>query len=357
MVLPRFLHRLVRSTPFRWELRVRSKGIWISRLQLTDEAFLGIRVPHPPIVEQRAIVRFLDCADQRIRRYIRAKERLIELLEEEKGAAIHRAITGQIDVRTGRPYPAYKESGIEWLGKVPEHWELAALRHLATKFGSGITPRGGATVYEARGIPLLRSQNVHFDGLRLKGVARIPLDLHLALDSTHVKPRDVLLNITGASIGRVCTVPDDLIDANVNQHVCIIRPKPERVLSDFLAAWLSTAGMQEAIQLEQVGASRQGLTLDSIRSFKLCVPPVAEQEAIVRKVHNVWDQFRLLASAARQQIELLREYRIRLIADVVTGKLDVRAGAAEVADESDEDSMSALGPETVDSPRREEISA
>ena len=118
-VLPEFIHSLVRSDAFNWELRVRSKGIWISRLQLTDESFLSTAFPLPPFSEQRAIARFLDHADRRIQRYIRAKERLIEVLEEEKQVIIHQAVTGQIDVRTGQPYSAYKGSGVEWLGEVP----------------------------------------------------------------------------------------------------------------------------------------------------------------------------------------------------------------------------------------------
>ena len=101
----RFIHQLVRSVPFQWELQVRSKGIWISRLQLTDEAFLGAPFPLPPLAEQTAIVRFLDHADRRIQRYIRAKQKLIALLEEQKQAIIHQAVTGQIDVRTGQPLP------------------------------------------------------------------------------------------------------------------------------------------------------------------------------------------------------------------------------------------------------------
>ena len=120
-----YIHRLVRSTPFNFELRVRSKGIWISRLQLTDEAFLDALLPVPPVEEQTAIVRFLDHADRRIQRYIRAKQKLIALLEEQKQAIIHQAVTGQIDVRTGEPYPAYKDSGVEWLDGVPEHWQAS----------------------------------------------------------------------------------------------------------------------------------------------------------------------------------------------------------------------------------------
>jgi len=127
----RFVHKLVRSTPFQWELQVRSKGIWISRLQLTDEAFLGAPFPLPPSHEQTAIVRFLDWAERRIRRVIRARQRRIKLLEEYKQALINRAVTGKIDVRTGQPYPKYKHSGVEWLGDVPEHWEVRRLRQVA----------------------------------------------------------------------------------------------------------------------------------------------------------------------------------------------------------------------------------
>ena len=309
-----------------------SRGVRERSTDFRFAAFGNQWVPVPPSREQAAIVRFLDHADRRIQRYIGAKERLIELLEEQKQTIIQQAVTGQIDVRTGQPYPAYKDSGVELLGEVPEHWEVVALRHLATKFGSGITPRGGATVYEAKGIPFLRSQNVHFDGVRIEGVARIPREVHTTMKGTHVKPGDVLLNITGASIGRVCAVTHDLEEANVSQHVCIIRPKPERVLPEFKAAFLSTRGMQEAIELEQVGASRQGLTLDSIRSFKLFVPTVDEQRRVVAEVRTERDRLAALAGASERQIRLAREFQTRLIADVVTGKLDVRDAATTLPD-------------------------
>jgi type I restriction enzyme S subunit len=95
------------------------------------------RAAIPPLPEQAAIVRFLDHADRRIRRYIRAKQRLIKLLEELKATIIHRAVTGQIDVRTGQPYPRYKPSGVEWLGDVPEHWEVLTLRRVITRAVDG----------------------------------------------------------------------------------------------------------------------------------------------------------------------------------------------------------------------------
>ena len=113
---PRFIHLLVRSIPFQWELQVRSKGIWVSRLQLTDEAFLGAPLPLPPLAEQRAIVRYLDHVDRRIQRYVSAKQRLIALLEEAKQAIINQAVTRGLD-----PNVPLKPSGVEWLGDVPAH--------------------------------------------------------------------------------------------------------------------------------------------------------------------------------------------------------------------------------------------
>ena len=326
----RFIHLLVRSVPFQWELQVRSKGIWVSRLQLTDESFLGAPFPLPPLHEQAAIVRYLDHADRRIRRYVTAKRKLIALLEEEKQAIVNQAVTRGLD-----PNVRLKPSGVQWLGDLPERWDVRRLGYLATKFGSGITPRGGATVYQESGVPFLRSQNIHCDGLRTRDVARISPSLHRELSGSHVRPGDVLLNITGASIGRACAVPDDFSEGNVNQHVCIIRPKRGSLLPGVLAAYLSTPMMQREIQIEQTGASREGLTLQSIRSLRIIVPPLPEQTAIVAYLDKAVTNIDSAIARARRQIELLLEYRTRLITDVVTGKLDVREAAAHLPDEAD----------------------
>ena len=301
------------------------------RQNLSWTDFKLLPCPVPPLPEQAAIVRYLDHADRRIRRYVSAKRKLIALLEEEKQAIVNRAVTRGLG-----PNVRLKHSGVEWLGDVPEHWDVRRLGYLATKFGSGITPRGGATVYQESGVPFLRSQNIHFDGLQMKGVARIPLRLHGELASSHIKPGDVLLNITGASIGRVCSVPDDFTEANVNQHVCIIRPKRSHLLPELLAAYLSIPMMQREIQFEQSGASREGLTLQSIRNFRVLVPPLPEQTAIVEYLERATAATNAVITRARRQIELLQEYRTRLIADVVTGKLDVREAAAQLPDEADD---------------------
>ena len=124
----RYIHHLLRTPTFAAEAERWSYGITSDMWSLRPEHFKMIYGCIPPIGEQAAIALYLDHVDRRIRRYIRARERLIELLEEQKQAIIHQAVTGQIDVRTGQPYPAYKDSGVEWLGKVPEHWSVLPLK-------------------------------------------------------------------------------------------------------------------------------------------------------------------------------------------------------------------------------------
>ena len=327
--LPKYLFFFTKTEAFNAFLRVMAISSTIENVN--GEKYANMPIPLPPPPEQRAIVRYLDYVDRRIRRYVDAKRRLIALLEEERQAVVDRAVTRGLDANV-----RLKPSGVGWLGDVPEHWEVRRLGYLATKFGSGITPRGGATVYQESGIPLLRSQNIHFDGLRMQDVARISPSLHEELAGTHVKPGDVLLNITGASIGRTCSVPDDFAEGNVNQHVCIIRPSKTLLLPKLLAAYLSTPMMQREIQVEQSGASREGLTLQSIRSFRVIVPPPSEQRAIVEYLDRATAEIDAAIARARRQMELVEEYRTRLIADVVTGKLDVREAAAQLPDESDE---------------------
>ena len=302
---------------------------------LDSYSYLCERIALPPSNEQTAIARFLDYATKCLEHRIRAKEKLITLLEEHKQVLVHEAVTGGIDVRTGKAYPAYKPAGVEWLGVIPKDWDLVALRHLGVKFGSGVTPRGGAAIYTKRGALFLRSQNIHFDGLRLAGAARIPMAMHENLSGTHVKSGDILLNITGASIGRVALVPEPFTDANVNQHVCIIRPRQNLVLPQFLAAYLSTPSIQNVIQIEQSGASREGLTLNSIRSLMVALPPLDVQKAIVRVVQTEQGKMATATDATTDEIRFLREYRTRLISDVVTGKFDVREAASALVAEPD----------------------
>ncbi|MFE9022247.1 restriction endonuclease subunit S [Streptomyces sp. NPDC007808] len=154
-------------------------------------------------------------------------------------------------------------------------WGTRRVKTLATKIGSGKTPSGGSENYLVSGVPFLRSQNIHFDGLRLDDVVYISEATHRDMRGTRVKPGDVLLNITGASLGRVSRAPEDLGEANVNQHVCIIRPNAEAD-SRYLAYTLSSRPVQEQIFELQVGGNREGLNFDQVGN--LTVPAALTEE-------------------------------------------------------------------------------
>jgi type I restriction enzyme S subunit len=167
-------------------------------------------------------------------------------------------------------------------------WPKRPLKSLATKIGSGATPAGGRESYFSEGIPLIRSMNVHFRGFDPTGLVFLSDEQAGGLSNVTVQPKDVLLNITGASIGRVTTAPSKMAGARVNQHVTIIRPNPE-LSPRFLTMFLASPSVQQMIDEVQVGATRQALTKTMIEQFQIPLPPLAEQKRIVAKVDELMD--------------------------------------------------------------------
>lgn len=196
-------------------------------------------------------------------------------------------------------------------------WPLDRIKDHASKIGSGVTPRGGAAVYLDTGIPLLRSQNVHFDGLRLDDVAFIGEDTHAEMSGTHLQAGDVLLNITGASIGRCTFVPSGFGDGNVNQHVCIIRPTA-RLSSRYLSYCLAAPWGQDQILSGFTGASRQGLAQRELGEIQIPLPPVPEQERIADYLDASCRAIGAAVAAKRQQISTLDEVSGSIVETAVT---------------------------------------
>ncbi|MBK6743983.1 MAG: restriction endonuclease subunit S [Hydrogenophilales bacterium] len=165
-------------------------------------------------------------------------------------------------------------------------WPKRSLKSLATKIGSGATPAGGRESYFSEGIPLIRSMNVHFRGFDRAGLVFLSDEQASQLSNVVVQPLDVLLNITGASIGRVTTAPSEMAGARVNQHVTIIRPIPD-LLPMFLTIFLASPSVQLMIDEIQVGATRQALTKGMIEQFEIPLPSLAEQKRIVAKMDEL----------------------------------------------------------------------
>ncbi|MCY6359455.1 restriction endonuclease subunit S [Bacteroides thetaiotaomicron] len=162
-----------------------------------------------------------------------------------------------------------------------EEWEKCIIGDLATKVGSGVTPRGGESVYKTYGHPFVRSQNVGLGHLLLDDIAFIDEETHLRQRNTELKLGDVLLNITGASIGRSSIVNKQIVGGNVNQHVCIIRTK-ENLSSSFLCNFLLSNYGQRQIDSFQAGGNRQGLNFEQIKSIRIAIPSIGEQNKIAK---------------------------------------------------------------------------
>jgi type I restriction enzyme S subunit len=196
-------------------------------------------------------------------------------------------------------------------------WPVDRIKDHVSKIGSGITPSGGAASYLAAGIPLLRSQNVHFDGLRLDDVAYIAEETHEEMGGTRLRPGDVLLNITGASIGRCAFVPDGFGEGNVNQHVCIIRPSA-KLDYRFLTYCLSAPWGQDQVFSSFTGASRQGLGQRDLGDIQVPLPPLPEQQRIAAYLDASCAAIDAAVAAKRRQLETLGALRTTLVYEAVT---------------------------------------
>ena len=200
-------------------------------------------------------------------------------------------------------------------------WSNKKIGNIASKVGSGSTPRGGAEAYTDHGIIFIRSQNVNNDQLLLDDVAYIPEETHVKMSGSKVIANDILLNITGASIGRSCVVPHDFTEANVNQHVCIIRTPNDDPI--FVQSFLSSENGQNAIQSKQAGGGREGLNFQAIRSIDFHFPPSkAEQtkiasflSAVDEKISQLTQKHALLSQYKQGMMQKLFSQKIRFKAD------------------------------------------
>jgi len=317
-----YLAFLFKSRPYIENLQLFVTGIRQGQ-NIDYERLSRSPLPLPPLPEQTAIVRFLDYMDRRIRRFIRAKQKLIKLLEEYRQALIHQAVTGKIDVRTGKPYPTYKDSGVPWLGKVPEHWEVRRLKTVVDHVNQQTTSKTDEDLYIAlehveswTGRLLPPSGEAHFDGQ----VKRFQ-----AGDVLFGKLRPYLAKVVRPKQSGVCVGEFLVLRART-----IIAPF-------YLEVVLRSAPAIDFVNSSTYGAKMPRAEWAFVGAVLFPVPPLFEQTAIVEYLDAQTAKLDTAIAAARREIELLREYRERLIADVVTGKVDVREVAAQLPEEPAEE--------------------
>ena len=269
-------------------------------------------VPLPPRDEQAAIVRYLDDADQRIRAYVSAKERLIVLLEEERQAVIHQAVTRGLD-----PNVKLKPSGVEWLGDVPEHWEIQQLKQKSRIFRGRFShrPRNDASLYDGP-YPFIQTGDIARAGKWITTYEQTLNDRGLAV--SQMFPKGTLVMTIAANIGDAAILD---LDACFPDSVVGFTPI-HNVDRDYLYN-LFQSMKTEFLRVAPVN-TQGNLNVDRIGATIVAFPPLAEQTAIAAHLNQLAYGSDTAIDRARRQIELMEEYRTRLIADVVTGKIDVR---------------------------------
>jgi len=312
-----FFHAAVRSQAYVPAFTRASDGVRVGQWDLAETRMREIHFLIPPRTEQTAIIRFLDYVDRRTRRYIRAKQRLIKLLQEQKQTIIRQAVTRGLD-----PNVSLKPSGVQWLGDVPEHWAVKRLSALA-EFKAGkaheqfVDPAGDYICVNARFVST-------------GGAAR----KHCIECLVPAKRGDVLMVMSdlpnGRALARAFLVDDDARYA-VNQRVCAITAISAH--SRYLFFYLNR---NPGLLRHDDGSNQTHLSNGDFKTLPVLVPPRDEQIAISAYLARQTATRDCGVETARRQIELLREFHQRLVADVTTGKVDVREAAARLPDERHE---------------------
>lgn len=318
-VQPSFLELLFRHS--------QAAGIFATiATQTTSIAHLGVErlarlvLSVPPLCDQDAIVRFLGYADRRIRRYIGAKKKLVALLNEQKQAIILRAVTRGLD-----PSVRLKPSGVEWLGDVPAHWAVRPAKH----FFREVDERSTTGAEELLSVS-------HITGITPRSQKNVTMFMAASYVGHKLcRPGDIVINTLWAWMAAL----------GATKYIGIVSPaygvyRPlgtSQLLSEYADLLLRTRPYVDEYFCRSTGiqSSRLRLYPEQFLSINLICPPEEEQQAILRQVASETVTSNRAIAGAQREIDLLREYRTRLIADVVTGKLDVREAAAHLPDEAD----------------------
>jgi len=335
---PKFLDYLLRTEAYRAEYLRSSRGVTTSRLRLYPPDFLSIPFVQPPLDEQRLIVRFLDWHGAQTAKLIRAKKKIIALLNEQKQAIIHRAVTRGLD-----PNVRLKPSGIPWLGDVPDGWEVARLRYITRCLDGKRIPLNGTQRGSMQGEYPYWGANRVFDHINA-WLFDEPLVL-LGEDGAPFfdKGKDVAFAVDGKIW--------------VNNHAHILRCGP-RMIPQFLGLALNCVEYRHFIS----GSTRDKLTQQAMGSIPIQVPQLSEQQAIVSYLGDATSELVVTTNQIQHEIALIQEFRTRLIADVVTGKLDVRAAAASLPETFEAEPIDDLVEgddldEAMDDTENEEVAA
>jgi type I restriction enzyme S subunit len=286
---------------------------------INDGDIKNTQIPYPSLPEQISIVRFLDYKTGQIDNFIANRQKQIELLKEQKAGIINKAVTKGIDTNV-----KMKDSGIEWIERIPENWSIWKLKYLTKKISKGTTPSTeGREILEAGEIRFLKAENITPEGISLLPEFFIDEETNQILKRSQLQKNDILFVIAGATIGKAAIITDEFIPSNTNQAVCFIRLK-KNVLPELILNQLQASYIKNKMAVESVVAAQPNISMEKIGNFQIFLPPMHEQVLLLKFVQEEANNFNTLISKYQKQIELMQEYRTSLISQAVTGKIDVR---------------------------------
>ena len=287
--------------------------------QLTSSTLNNFYIAIPDsISEQTAIANYLDHKTTQIDTLIAKKEQFISLLQEERTAVINQAVTKGLD-----PKVKMKDSGIEWLGEIPEHWEVA-------KFNLYVSIRHGHQFmnhdFTDDGVKVVKITQLHKDGyLDLSKCSYVSSEQLENYQSILIKEKDILMCLTGGTIGKIIRVGEVNEPLLQNYRVGHFSSgKASKISDDFIFWLMSSESIVSQIFFQMRETGQPNIGMDDFGRMRITIPPLMEQEKIVKHIVNKTVEISEILIKSKQEIELLKEYKTALISEVVTGKVDVR---------------------------------
>lgn len=326
-----FLTYVIQTKLFYDQILLRATGT--AQFNVSSEQVQSANVPFPPVSEQTSIADFLDCETGRLDTLVAKKRVLIGLLKEERSALISRTVTRGLPAEVARefglkPHTSFKDSGIEWLGEVPEGWEVTRIKEVSSIVGR-IGFRGYSTedlVSEGEGAISMSPSNMANGVVTLLKCTFLSWEKYYESPEIMVEPGDIIMVKTGSTIGKTVMVESVFVPMTINPQLMIF--KGVKCSNRFLFFYLSSKIIQDLIPLHNTGSTIPTMTQESIGKLGILAPPLTEQTAIIAFLDRETARIDRLIEKVEAAIERLREYRTSLITAAVTGKIDVREGGS-----------------------------
>lgn len=275
-------------------------------------------IPHD-LIEQQQIANYLDKKTAKIDATIAKNKQLIDLLEEKRVALINQVVTKGLN-----PDVPMKDSGVEWIGDIPEHWKIRKFGHLINLITKGATPTSYGFDFQDDGINFIKVESIAKNGEFIPSKFNyISEDCNNFLSRSKMKKGDLLFSIAGA-LGRVAIVNSEILPANTNQALSIIRINNDELLTKYVFYALKADYSVHQIDDSTVQSAQANLSMESIKEFKILIPPIKEQYNLIEFLNQETSKIDKTISKINENINLLEEYKTSLIHHVVTGKIDVR---------------------------------